>query len=68
MTPTPPPSLVVRGDFIYLRDDLRGAPVFDLGTITKGMEGRYLRPGADMAHAPAVPGYRAFLALSPVTP
>ena len=68
MIPKALPSLIVEGDFIYLRDDLRGAPVFDLGTITKGMKGRYLRPGADMSHAPAVPGYRPFLALSPATP
>ena len=58
--------LVVTGDFVYLRADLDGVDADTFAALTKTIGHRRIRGDGDLSRAPAVPGYRVFMALAPV--
>lgn len=59
--------LILRGDYVYLRDDLSSVPIVDFVAFTKEHgKGRYVK--GDKTGAPTVPGYRVFMALAPKEP
>ena len=59
--------LILVGDHVYIRDDLPSVPIDDFAAFTEKHGERRMVKG-DKSGAPAVPGYRVFMALAPVTP
>ena len=58
--------LILVGDHVYIRDDLPSVPIDDFAAFTEKHGERRMVKG-DKSGAPAVPGYRVFMALAPVT-
>ena len=52
------PALHIEGAFIYLRDDLQGAPLSLLGELSQLVGEASIRTDAPKTDAPPVPGYR----------
>lgn len=52
------PAFRVEAGFVYLRDDLQGAPLSLLGELGQLIGKGSIRTDADKTSAPPVPGYR----------
>ena len=52
------PAFHVEGAVVYLRNDLRGAPLSLLGELSQLVGKGSIRTDADKTSAPCVPGYR----------
>ena len=57
--------LILVGDHVYIRDDLPSVPIDDFAAFTEKHGERRMVKG-DKSGAPAVPGYRVFMALAPL--
>ena len=52
------PAFRVEAGFVYLRNDLQGAPLDRLGELSQLIGKGSIRTDADKSSAPCVPGYR----------
>ena len=58
------PAFHVEAGFVYLRNDLEGAPVDLLGELSQLIGEASIRMDADKTSAPCVPGYRPWAAVT----
>ena len=58
------PAFRVEAGFVYLRNDLEGAPLDRLGELSQLTGKGSIRTDADKTSAPPVPGYRPWAVIS----